>query len=102
MTVLEELKKQRRELDAKIKEMEGGRYIRCGSVRYEHRKYPTAKIEEIVAVNKPRELRGHSYSEWWNNVISAPTKTELMEKLQGTIADMQQLLVLMNEEADAK
>lgn len=92
MTELEELKQQRREIDAKIKELEGGRYIRCGNARYEHREYSTGKVEEIIAVNRPRELRGQHYSEWWGRLISAPTKDELVAILRETIADLQQLL----------
>ena len=95
MTVLEELKQQRRELDAKIKEIENGNYIRCGNVRYEHRVYPTGKIEEIIAVNRPRDLRGKMYSEWWGNTINAQTKEELIKKLRGIISDMHQLLEKM-------
>ena len=86
MTALEELKQKRRELDAKIKELENGRILRCGDARYEHR-----------AVNRPRELRGHRYSEWWGQVISAKTKEELVAKLRATIADLQQLLERMEE-----
>ena len=92
MTALEELKQKRRELDAKIKELENGNFIRCGNARYEHREYSTGKIDEIIAVNRPRELRGQRYSEWWGQVISASTKGELVERLRGTINDLQQLL----------
>lgn len=95
MTLLEEYKQKRRELDMKIKELESGKFIRCGNARYEHREYSTGKIKEIIAVNMPRELRGQRYSEWWGQVISAKTKEELMEKLKATIADMQQLLERM-------
>lgn len=92
MTLLEEYKQKRRELDMKIKELESGKYVRCGNVRYEHRVYGTGKVEEIVAVNRPRELRGHRYSEWWGQVICAKTKEELVANLRETIADLQQLL----------
>lgn len=95
MTALEELKQKRREIDAKIKELEGGKFIRCGSVRYEHREYSTGKIQEIIAINRPRELLSRNYSEWWGQMLNAKTKTELMEKLKGTIADLQQLLEMM-------
>lgn len=97
MTTLEELKKQRRELDVKIKELENPNYIRCGDVRYEHRVYPTGKVDEIIAVNRPRKLRGKNYSEWWGNTISAQTKEELVERLRGIIKDMQKLLEKMEE-----
>lgn len=97
MTTLEELKKQRRELDAKIKEIENPNYIRCGDVRYEHRVYPTGKVDEIIAVNRPRKLRSKNYSEWWGNTISAQTKEELVERLRGIIKDMQKLLEKMEE-----
>lgn len=92
MTELEELKQQRREIDAKIKELEGGKILRCGNARYEHREYGTGKVEEIIAVNRPRELRGMHYSEWWGRLISAKTKEELVAILRETIADLQQLL----------
>lgn len=92
MTLLEQLKKERREIDARIKEIEDPKYVRCGNARYEHRVYPTGKVEEIIAVNRPRTLRGQAYSEWWGNVINAPTKDELIKKLRGTIKDLQQLL----------
>lgn len=92
MTALEELKQKRREIDAKIKELEGGKILRCGNARYEHREYCTGRVDEIIAVNRPRELRGHQYSEWWGQVISAKTKEELVAKLRATIADLQQLL----------
>lgn len=98
MTTLEELKKQRRELDAKIKEIENPNYIRCGDVRYEHRVYPTGKTKEIIAVNRPRELRGKQYSEWWGQMINAHTKEELLEKIRGTIKDLRQLLEIMEEQ----
>lgn len=97
MTELEELKQQRREIDAKIKELEGGRYIRCGNARYEHREYGTGKVEEIIAINRPRELRGERYSEWWGQMICAKTKEELVVMLRSTIADLQQLLERMEE-----
>ena len=97
MTTLEELKKQRRELDVKIKELENPNYIRCGDVRYEHRVYPTGKVDEIIAVNRPRKLRSKNYSEWWGNTISAQTKEELVERLRGIIKDMQMLLEKMEE-----
>lgn len=97
MTLLEEYKQKRRELDAKIKELENGCFIRCGNARYEHREYSTGRIDEIIAVNRPRELRGQRYSEWWGQVISAKTKSELVTKLRETIADMQQLLERMEE-----
>lgn len=97
MTALEELKQKRREIDAKIKELEGGKILRCGNARYEHREYCTGKVEEIVAVNQPRELRRKSYSEWWGQVIRAKTKEELMAKLRSTIADLQNLLERMEE-----
>ena len=102
MTVLEELKMQRRELDAKIKEIENPKYLRCGSARYEHRVYATGKVEEIIAVCRPRNIRGTKYSEWWGQMLNAKTKSELMEELQGTIADLQKLLVLMDEETGEK
>ena len=97
MTLLEEYKQKRRELDMKIKELENGNFIRCGNARYEHREYSTGKIKEIIAVNMPRELRGQRYSEWWGQVISAKTKEELVTKLRETIADLQQLLERMEE-----
>ena len=97
MTLLEEYKQKRRELDAKIKELENGRILRCGNARYEHRVYSSGRVDEIVAVNRPRELRGHRYSEWWGQVISAKTKEELVAKLRETIADLQQLLERMEE-----
>lgn len=97
MTVLEELKKQRRELDARIKELENPKYLRCGSARYEHRVYAIGKVEEIIAVCRPRNIRGTKYTEWWGQMLNAKTKSELMEKLQGTIADLQQLLERMEE-----
>ena len=100
MTLLEQLKKERRELDAKIKEIEDPKYLRCGSARYEHRVYATGKVEEIIAVCRPRNIRGAKYSEWWGQMINTKTKEELMEKLQGTIADLQELLTKM-EEKDA-
>lgn len=92
MTLLEEYKQKRRELDMKIKELESGKYVRCGNARYEHRVYSTGKVEEIVAVNRPRELRGKRYSEWWGQMICAKTKEELVAILRETIADLQQLL----------
>ena len=95
MTELEKLKKQRREIDAKIKELEGGKILRCGNARYEHREYGTGKVEEIIAVNRPRELRGKRYSEWWGQMICAKTKEELMDALSSTIADLQNLLERM-------
>ena len=95
MTLLEQLKKERRELDAKIKEIENPNYIRCGDVRYEHRVYPTGKVDEIIAVNRPRKLRSKNYSEWWGNTISAQTKEDLVERLRGIIKDMQILLEKM-------
>ena len=97
MTELEELKQQRREIDAKIKELEGGKILRCGNARYEHREYGTGKVEEIIAINRPRELRGKRYSEWWGQMICAKTKEELMAALSSTIADLQQLLERMEE-----
>ena len=99
MTALEELKQKRRELDAKIKELENGRILRCGDARYEHRVYSSGRVDEIIAVNRPRELRGHRYSEWWGQVISAKTKEELVAKLRATIADLQQLLERMEGDA---
>ena len=99
MTALEELKQKRRELDAKIKELENGRILRCGDARYEHRVYGSGRVDEIIAVNRPRELRGHRYSEWWGQVISAKTKEELVAKLRATIADLQQLLERMEGDA---
>ena len=99
MTALEELKQKRRELDAKIKELENGRILRCGDARYEHRVYSSGRVDEIIAVNRPRELRGHRYSEWWGQVISAKTKEELVAKLRETIADLQQLLERMEGDA---
>lgn len=98
MTTLEELKKQRREIDARIKEIENPNYIRCGNARYEHRVYPTGKTEEIIAVNRPRKLRSKNYSEWWGNTISAQTKEELVERLRGIIKDMQMLLEKLEEQ----
>lgn len=98
MTLLEQLKKERRELDAKIKEIEDPKYLRCGSARYEHRVYATGKIEEIIAVCRPMDIRGTKYSEWWGQMLNAKTKGELMEKLKGTIADLQQLLGKMEEQ----
>lgn len=97
MTLLEEYKQKRRELDMKIKELESGKYVRCGNARYEHRVYSTGKVEEIVAVNRPRELRGKRYSEWWGQMICAKTKEELKTTLSSTIADLQQLLERMEE-----
>ena len=97
MTALEELKQKRRELDAKIKELEGGKFIRCGSVRYEHREYSTGKVQEIIAINRPRELLSRNYSEWWGQVINAKTKEELVAKLRATIADLENLLERMEE-----
>ena len=93
MTLLEEYKQKRRELDMKIKELENGKFIRCGNARYEHREYSTGKIEEIIAVNRPK----NHCPEWWGQVIKAKTKEELMEKLKATIADLQQLLERMEE-----
>ena len=92
MTLLEEYKQKRRELDAKIKELENGRILRCGDARYEHRVYSSGRVDEIIAVNRPRELRGHRYSEWWGQVICAKTKEDLVVMLRSTIADLQQLL----------
>lgn len=97
MVKLEELKQKRREIDAKIKELEGDKFMRCGNARYEHRVYSTGKVDEIIAVNRPRELRGQRYSEWWGRVISAKTKADLVAKLRATIADLQQLLERMEE-----
>ena len=97
MTLLEEYKQKRREIDMKIKELESGKFIRCGNARYEHREYGTGKIEEIIAVNRPRELRGMHYSEWWGRLISAPTKDELVAILRETIADLQQILRRLEE-----
>lgn len=97
MTLLEEYKQKRRELDAKIKELEGDKFMRCGNARYEHRVYSSGRVDEIIAVNRPRELRGKRYSEWWGQVISAKTKEELVVKLRETIADLQQLLERMEE-----
>ena len=97
MTALEELKQKRREIDAKIKELEGGKIVRCGNARYEHREYGTGKVEEIIAVNRPKELRGKCYSEWWGQMICAKTKEELMTTLSSTIVDLQQLLERMEE-----
>lgn len=98
MTLLEQLKKERRELDAKIREIEDPKYLRCGSTRYEHRVYSTGKVEEIIAVCRPRNIRGSKYSEWWGQMINEKTKDELKERLQAVIADLQQLLVLMDED----
>ena len=97
MTLLEEYKQKRRELDAKIKELENGRILRCGDARYEHRVYSSGRVDEIIAVNRPRELRGHRYSEWWGQVICAKTKEDLVVMLRSTIADLQQLLERMEE-----
>ena len=97
MNELEELKQKRREIDTKIKELEGGKILRCGNARYEHRVYGTGKVEEIIAINRPRELRGKRYSEWWGQMIRAKTKEELMAALSSTIADLQQLLERMEE-----
>ena len=97
MTLLEEYKQKRRELDAKIKELENGRILRCGNARYEHRVYSSGRVDEIIAVNRPRELRGHRYSEWWGQVICAKTKEDLVVMLRSTIADLQQLLERMEE-----
>ena len=97
MTLLEEYKQKRREIDAKIKELEGDKFMRCGDARYEHRVYSSGRVDEIIAVNRPRELRGHRYSEWWGQVISAKTKEELMAALSSTIADLQQLLERMED-----
>ena len=99
MTALEELKQKRREIDAKIKELEGGKILRCGNARYEHREYGTGKVEEIVAVNRPRELRGKRYSEGWGQMLCAKTKEELMVTLSSTIADLQELLERMEGDA---
>ena len=49
-----------------------------------------------------RGERGTKYSEWWGQMLNAKTKGELTEKLQGTIADLQQLLVMMDEETGEK
>lgn len=92
MTLLEEYKQKRREIDAKIKELEGDKFMRCGNARYEHRVYGSGRVDEIIAVNRPRELRGHRYSEWWGQVINAKTKEDLVVMLRSTIADLQQLL----------
>ena len=92
MTLLEQLKEERRELDAKIRELEDPKYLRCGSARYEHRVYATGKVEEIIAVCRPRNIRGAKYSEWWGQMINEKTKDELKERLQAVIADLQQLL----------
>ena len=97
MTALEELKQKRREIDAKIKELEGGKILRCGNARYEHREYCTGRVDEIIAVNRPRELRGKRYSEWWGQMLCAKTKEELVVMLRSTIADLQQLLERMEE-----
>ena len=95
MTILEELKRQRRELDQKIKEIEDPKYLRCGSARYEHRVYANGKVEEIIAVCRQRDIRGTKHSEWWGQMLNSKTKGELIEKLQETIADLQQLLERM-------
>lgn len=93
MTLLEEYKQKRRVLDMKIKELESGKYVRCGNARYEHREYSTGKVEEIIAVNRPKK----HCPEWWGQVIKAKTKSELLSKLRETIADMQQLLERMEK-----
>lgn len=99
MTALEELKQKRREIDAKIKELEGERYIRCGNARYEHRVYSTGKVEEIIAINKHRETRGKDFGiitgDYWVCAINKQTKAELMTTLRSTITDLQQLLERM-------
>jgi hypothetical protein len=92
MTLLEEYKQKRREIDAKIKELEGDKFMRCGNARYEHRVYSSGRVDEIIAVNRPRELRGHRYSEWWGQMLCAKTKEELVVMLRSTIANLQQLL----------
>lgn len=99
MTLLEQLKKERRELDAKIKEIEDPKYLRCGSARYEHRVYATGKVEEIVAVCRPRNIRGTKYSEWWGQMLNAKTKGELIEALKETILNLNDLLAKMQEDA---
>ena len=92
MATLEELKRQRRELDAKIKELEKPKYLQCGNARYEHRVYSTGKIKEIIAVNQPKKMRGKLYTEWWGQMISASTKDELITRLRGIIENLQQIL----------
>lgn len=98
MTELERLKKERRELDAKIKELSSGDIVRRGTARYEHRKYPTGKQEHIIAVCRPRELRNQKYSEWWGQMLNAKTKEDLIGKLRVTLADLQELLESIDAE----
>ena len=98
MTTLEEMKKQRRELDQKIKEMEKGNIIRCGNTRFEHRTYPTGKVEFIIAVCRQRELMSRSYSEWWGQVLNKKSKDELIEALKETILNLNDLLAKMQED----
>ena len=99
MESLEELKRQRRELDMKIKELENGDIIRCENTRFEHRRYATGKEEYIVAVCRHRELRKKTYSEWWGQMLNEKSKEALIEKLELTISNLTQLLERMKEEA---
>lgn len=101
MTYLDELKMKRKEIDAKIKEIENKNVIRCGRARYEHRVYPTGRAEEIIAVNRPRELHGQKYSEWWGQVINAKTKKELVANLKEVMVDLNALLEKLESEDNA-
>lgn len=99
MERLEELKRQRRELDMKIKELENGNFIRFENTRYEHRRYSTGKEEFIIAVCRPRELKKAKYSEWWGQMLSEKSREALIDKLEMTISNLTQLLDRMKEEA---
>ena len=95
MSTLEELKRQRKELDEKIKEMEKGNIVRCGNTRFEHRRYATGKEEFIIAVCRQREIRNQKYTEWWGQVLNQKSKECLMVELQNTIENMRALLGMM-------
>ncbi len=103
MTRLEELKKQKRDLDAQIKAIENeNKMIVIGNTKYEHRTYPTGREEDVIAVSQRRRVKMRQYNNWWGQMLKADTRGELVAKLRETIENLTELLEKVEEIDDRK
>lgn len=98
MTELEQLMKQKREIEMKIRDIESGeKSITVGNARWECKIYPSKKREWRVAVNNPRVINKKKVA-WFYPVVKECDKETALNAYDDLIEDLIELRKRIREE----
>lgn len=94
MSELEELLKQKKELDRQIKELMNSQR-QVGIARYEHRRYSSGREEHVISVQE-EYTRQCKPSIRYKSIAIGKTKEDAIAKLGQIVPDLEGLLDVLN------